>query len=123
MDRVRSSDDSDGLTTYLGPLDFLDDQRSFHSVFGTTPVMIRVSKRAAGTCTIEDTEYLASKMTNHCDICQFHLFCDIVKLQYVGTETYDTHRMLQDIYLALSDLKFVYNVNGKTVSLTPDTLY
>ena len=85
--------------------------------------MLRVSKRAAGACAIEDTEYMASKMTNHCDLCQLHLFFDIVKLQYVGTETYDTHRMMHDIYLALSDLKFVSNVNGKTVSLAPDTLY
>jgi len=123
MDRVRFSGASGGSTTYLGSLDFLDNQRSFDSVFGTTPVMIHLSKRAAVTCAIEDTEYLASKMTNYCDICQLHLFCDIVKLQYVGTETYDTHRMLHDIYLALSDLRLVSKVNGETISLTPDTLY
>ena len=85
--------------------------------------MLRVSKRAAGACAIEDTEYMASKMTNHCDLCQLHLFFDIVKLQYVGTETYDTHRMLNDIYLALSDLNLVSKVNGKSISLTLDTLY
>ena len=123
IDRIRSSSASGGLTTYLGPLDFLDNQRSFDYVFGTTPVILRVYKWAAGTCAIENTEYLASEMTNYCDLCQLHLFCDIVKLQYIGTETYDTHRMLHDIYLALSDLKLGSKVNGKTISLTPDTLY
>ena len=85
--------------------------------------MLRISKRVAGTCSIEDTEYLASNMSNYCDLCQLHLFCDIVKLQYVGTETYDTHRMMHDIYLALSDLNLVSKVNGKSISLTPHTLY
>jgi len=44
-------------------------------------------------------------------------------MQYVGTENYDTRRMLYDIYLALSDLKRVSKVNGGNNSLTPDTLY
>ena len=45
------------------------------------------------------------------------------QLQYVGTIPYDTHRMLHDIYLALSELKFVSKLNGKFISLTPDILY
>ena len=85
--------------------------------------MIRVSKQAAGVCAIGDAEYLASKITNYCDICQLHLFCDIVKLQYIGAKTYDTYRLLYDMCLALSDLKLVYKVDKKTISLTPDTLY
>ena len=85
--------------------------------------MCRVSKRAVYTFVIEDTEYLASKMTDYCDLCQLRLFYDIVKLQYVDIENYDTRRMLYDIYLALSDLKRVYKVNGGNNSLTPDTLY
>ena len=66
---------------------------------------------------------MASKITNYYDLCQLHLFCNIVKLQYIGTKTYDTHRMLHDIYLTLSDLKLVSKVNGKSISLTPNTLY
>ena len=62
-------------------------------------------------------------MTKYYDLCQLHLFCDIVKLQYVGTETYDTHHILHDIYLALSELKLLSKVNGEIMSLTPDTLY
>ena len=46
MDRVWFSSASDRLITYFGPLDFLDNQRSFDSAFGPTPVMLCVSKKA-----------------------------------------------------------------------------
>ena len=85
--------------------------------------MLRVSKRAAGTCTIKDTEYLATKLGKYCDTCQLHLFCDIVKLQFVGTTVYDSHRMMHDIYLSLSSLKLESKSNGKTTYLTPDSLF
>ena len=61
-------------------------------------------------------------MTKYCDICQLHLFCNIVKLQYIDTETYDTHRMLHDMYLTLTELKLVSKFNGKHIPLHP-TLY
>jgi len=123
MDRVRISVASGRLSTYLGPMNFLDNQASFVSVFGLNPVMLRVSKRVVDTCAIEDTEYLATKLGNYCDTCQLHLFYDIVKLQFVGTTVYDTHRMMHNIYLALSSLKLESRVNGKTITLTPDSLY
>ena len=123
MVRVRTSVASGRLSTYLGPMNFLDNQASFVSVFGLNPVMIRVSKHVAGICATEDAEYLATKLGNYCDTCQLHLFCDIVKLQFVETTVYDTHRMIQNIYLALSSIKLESRVNGKTISLTPDSLY
>ena len=46
MDRVRFSSASDRFITYFGPLDFLDNQRSFDFAFGPTPVMLCVSKKA-----------------------------------------------------------------------------
>ena len=55
-------------------------------------------------------------MTKYCDICQLHLFCNI------DTETYDTHRMLHDIYRTLTELKLVSKFNGKHIPLHP-TLY
>ena len=64
--------------------------------------MLHVSKWATGTCAIVDTKYLESKLAEYCNLCQLHLFCDIVQLQYVGTKPYDTHRMLHSIYLDLS---------------------
>jgi len=123
MDRVRQSVTSVGVTTYVGSLDFLDSQASFDSIFRNTPVMLRVTRRATGSCATEETEYLAKRIKTYCDVCQLHLFCSIVNLQFVGTEDYDTHRMMHDIYLALSELKLVYKSQGKLVTLTPDTLY
>ena len=123
IDRVRISVASRRFSNYLGPMNFLDEQESFASVFGLNLVMIRVSKRTTGTCAIEDTEYLATKLGNSCNTCQLHLFCDIVKLQLVGTTLYDTHRMMRDIYLILSSLKLESRVNGKTIYLTPYSLY
>ena len=85
--------------------------------------MLRVTRRATGSCATEETEYLAKRIDTYCDLCQLHLFCSIVKLQFVGTEDYDTHRMMNYIYLALSELKLIYKSQGKLVTLTPDTLH
>ena len=104
-------------------MDFLDNQASFVSVFGLNPVMLRVSKRATGTCAIEDTGYLATKLGKYCDTCQLHLFCDIIKLQFVGTTVYNSHRMMHNIYLSLSSLKLESRANGNTTYLTPDSLF
>ena len=53
IDRVRKLVASVGLTTYLGSLDSLDIQASFDSIFGNTPVILRVTSRAAGSCAIQ----------------------------------------------------------------------
>ena len=111
------------MTTYLGSVNSLGDQAIFDSVFDPNPVILRASKRKTGTCAIEDTEYLAKQLTNYRDLYQLHLFCSIVKLQFIRTKTYDMHRMLHDIYLALSGLKCVSKVNGNTIYLIPNTLY
>jgi len=44
MGHIRSSGASGELTKYLGPIDVIDNQRSFDSVFGTKPVILCVSK-------------------------------------------------------------------------------
>ena len=77
MNHVRSSVALGGLNTNLRPIDCLDIPLSFNFVFGTDPTMIRISRRKAGTWANKDTE-------------QLYLFCDIVKLQYIDTETYGT---------------------------------
>ena len=52
-----------------------------------------------------------------------YIFLNTVQLQYYGTGTYNNHRMLQHIYLALSSLKLEFKINGKLVSLRPDDLF
>ena len=105
MDRVRKSAASVGVTTYLGSFDFLDCQTTFDYIFGNTPVMLRVTRRVIEACATEETEYLVTRLYKYCDLCQIHLFYSIIKLQFVGTEKYDTYCMMHDIYLAFSELK------------------
>ena len=69
MDRVQQSVASVGVTPYLGSLDFLDSQASFDYDLGPNLVTLRVSKRTAGTCATEDTEYLTIRLTKYCDLC------------------------------------------------------
>ena len=64
------------------------------------------------------------KLTTYYDLCQLHLFCDIFQLQYIGTVTYDIHRLLHDIYLhdiylALSRLKLFLKLTGSLFPLHP----
>jgi len=67
--------------------------------------------------------YLATKLHAFCNFCQLHIFCDSVQLQYVGTDTYDSQKMLADISLALTPLKMISNHKEKVVDLTPDGIY
>jgi len=123
MDRVRSVNSVASVTTFAGPLDFLDSQSSFDLIFGLHPTMLRISKRGHNCCATEDTDYLAAKLRTFIQSCQLHIFCDAVQLQYVGTKSFDSNKMLADISLALSSLKMVSNHQGRTISLTPDDLF
>ena len=67
--------------------------------------------------------YLATKLHKFCNFYQLHIFCDSVQLQYVGTDTYGSQKMLAEISLALTSLKMISNHTGKVVVLTPDDLY
>ena len=58
MNRVRLSFASDELSTYRGPITFLDDQSSFDSIFGNNLTILHITRRSVGTCAIEDTTYL-----------------------------------------------------------------
>ena len=106
MNRVRSVAISDDFMTYIGPLDFLDSQTSFDAVFGDDRTMLRLTSRNRGQCASEDTEYLPSKVIAFSNLCQLHTICDSVQLKYVGTEDYDSQKMLTDISLALSKHAF-----------------
>jgi len=122
MDRIRSVVTSRGSMTYTGPLNLLDSQDSFDLIFGSNPTMLRLTSGKNRQCA-SDTVYLATELHEFCNFCQLHIFCDSVQLQYVGTETYDSQKMLADICLALSSLKMISTHKGKLVFLTLDDLY
>ena len=120
MDRVRSVNSVPSVTTFMRPFDFLDSQSSFNLIFCLRPTMLRISKRGKKNCATEDTKYLAARLRKFIQSCQLHIFCDAVQLQYVGTNSYESHKMFADISLALSSLKMVSYHKGRIISLTPD---
>ena len=51
----------------------------------------------------------------------FLLRCCLLKCS--GTNTQDTHKILHDVYLALSGLNLVFYYKGKLISFVPDALF
>ena len=113
MGRVRSIALSGDVMTFTGSLAFLDSQDIFDIIFGDDPTMLTLTPRKKGQCATENTDYLIKKLNEFCNVCRLHIFRDFVQLKYVGTDVYDSQKMLADISLALSKLKMVYSVSGK----------
>ena len=76
-------------STYTGPLDFLDNQSSFYNMPVLIPEMLLVIARSSRT--IEASSTLQSKISTLYSCSQLHILCNIIQLQYVGTETYDSN--------------------------------
>ena len=121
MDRVRSIALLGDVMTFAGSLNFLDSQDNFDIIFCDDSTMLNIIPRKKGQCATQNTEYLISKVNELCNLCRLHLFCDSVQQKYVGTDVYDSQKVLSDISLALSKLKMVYSVRVKNISLTPMT--
>ena len=82
--------------------------------------MIHIISRNQRKCATEDTKYFASKVLDFGNLCSWYIFCDSVQIKYVGTASYDSQKMLADIYLSLSNLKMVYDHRRCTLLLTSD---
>ena len=104
MVMVRSPSSVDSI--YNGPLDLLNNQSSFDNIFGIAPEMLLITARSSRA--IEESDTLRSKLDTICSLSQLHIFCNIVQLQYVGTDTYDSNHMMSDISKALSNLKLEF---------------
>ena len=85
--------------------------------------MLRLTSSNKGQCTSEDTEYIFLKFFILCTFYRLNMFCDYIQLQYIGTDTYDSQKILADISLAFSKLKMAYTVREKQVACTLDTLF
>lgn len=84
--------------------------------------MVHITRRTTGFCVTEDIKCLKHKLSDFDDLYQLYLLCNIVQLQYVGTGTYGSYRILHNIYLALSSLKIESKIIERLVSLTPNDL-
>ena len=119
MDMVRSPSSVD--STYNGPLDFLDNQSSFENILGIVPEMLLITARSFRA--IEESDTLRSKLDTIFNLSQLYIFCNIVQLQYVGTDTYDSNQMMSDISKALSILKLEFQLRGKFLILPPTIFF
>ena len=113
MDMVRSP--SSVGSTYYGPLDFLDDQSSSDNIFGLAPDMLPINTRSSRA--IEESDTLRLTLDTICSLSQLYIFFNIVQLQYVGTDTYDSNQMMSNISHALSTLKLEFQLRGKILIL------
>ena len=113
MDRVRSIALLDDVMTFTGSLNLLDSQDIFDIIFGDDTTILTLTPNKKGQCATENTNYLVKKLNNFCNLCRLQIFCDSIRLKYVGTDVYDSQKMHTDISLALSKLKMVYSARGK----------
>ena len=104
-------------SAYNGPLDFLDNQSSFDNIFGIAPEILLITTRSSRA--IEESDTLRSKLDIICSLSQLHNFCNIVQLQYIGIDTYDSNQMISDISKTLSNLKLEFQLRGKLLMLPP----
>lgn len=103
--------------TYLGPLDFLENQQTFTSIWPyPTPVHVHLPTQGG----IVDASV---KLRALCDKYYVRLFNSIFRLDYVGsTENLDA-RTIEAIGTKLRRLTMVYTVKGETKYATPDSIY
>ena len=106
---VRSPSSVDSI--YNGPLDLLNNQSSFDNIFGIAPEMLLITARSSRA--IEESDTLRSKIDKMCSLSHLYMFYNIVQLQYVGTDTYDSNQMMSDISKALSSFKIEFQLRGK----------
>ena len=90
--------------------------KSVISVFNLNPTIICISRWTARTCETEDTEYIhhSLKIAKLCDFCQLYTIY-FFHLQYGKPITYDTHRMLHNIYFPFSSLKLEIYFKSKII--------
>ena len=74
--------------------------------------MFRLLQQQNNRCVTENIEYLSVKLFAFYRLYQFYIFYDAVQLQYVGTKSYESHKILADIFIALTSLKWFHNIEG-----------
>ena len=121
MNQVRSIALLGDVMTFTDSLVLLDSQYIFDIVYGDDPTMLTLISRKKVQCATENMDYLITKLNESCNLCRLHIFCDSVQLEYVGTDVYDSQKMLANISLALSKLKMVYSVRGNIFLSSPMT--
>ena len=104
------------MSTYTGPLDFLDCQESFDSLFPSpVPLDPQTIDEANSPATTTIDTYL--------DLCDFELFSAILRQDFVGCTTIDDVDTIRQISARLKRLRLNYKLQGQQVFGKPDDLF
>ena len=114
---------ADAHFTYHGPLDFLDSQTSFDSLF-SPPAPVRLTVASTGVPTL-DSISAARAITAFVDNCKFRIFIPIFRSDYVGTADRNDAASLHATVQALKKLSMSsrHPTSGSWINLSPDELF
>ena len=123
---TRGSASTKLVTTYFGSLDFLDNQTSFDSVFGKTPILLHVNRQStinAGE-SIENTNAIPKMLHNFFLNCKYDVFIAICRDDYVGANYLpnDSHAV-QAICSKIQSYTMSYTVGTVAKVCHPNDLY
>ena len=114
-----SQKSSDGTKkSYYGDLVFLDSMYKFQLTFGTSPFMLRSSPTK-----ISANMSCQKIIREYGDVCKLEMFIHLCVLNYVGHINVNIGLNTLDVCSQISDVKQVYNQNGRMYHDTPDELF
>jgi hypothetical protein len=120
MTAVLTSTSTSG-SSYFGPLDFLDSQPAFDSIF-PHPLPLLVTTSSLGVSV--DSLSLPLLLDKFLDRCKFHLFVPIYRSDYVGTVARDDAASLQATIVALKKLSMSSrSPSGAWINMHPDEVF
>ena len=114
------------ITTYHGPLDFVDNQNTFYSVFGTKPPLLHINRHSTISAgePIEDPNLVPRILTEFFNRCKYDIFTCICRDDYVGFGYIpDNSQAIQEICKKINALSMHYTLGTITKTCHPNDLY
>jgi len=120
MARLLASSGNPGThPTYLGSLNFLDDQETFDSVFPLpTPL-----EENGNPSDHKVAASVANRLADFLGSCKLSLFAHVLRTNYVGSNTVSNPETIRQISDRLSWLSIVYQARGQTHTCRVDDLF
>ena len=116
---LSSQKSSDGdRKGYYGDLIFLNSMNEFQVTFGTSPFMLRSSPTK-----ISANMSCQKIIREYGDLCKLDFSMYLCVLNYVGHINVNIGLNTLDVCSQISDVKQVYNQNGRMYHDTPDELF
>ena len=126
MNLFLGSNSSSLVSSYHGPLDFVDNQHSFNSIFGQNATLLHVNRHttiSAGE-SIEDTTLIPKLIHKFFSECKYDVFVSICRDDYVGTNFVPNNsQAIQEICSKIQYFKMEYNVGTTQKTCHPNDLY